>query len=158
MTVRRRPREFTPNEGNKNERLATTLRRCQERSLDDLKALLRIPSVSSLPAHSGDVRLAAEWTARRLERAGLENVAIRETAGHPVVTAEWLHAADRPTILIYGHFDVQPADPLELWTSPPFEPEIRDDRIYARGASDNTRLTNSSGCRAFAAPRSLGEC
>jgi len=109
----------------------------QERSLDDLKALLRIPSVSSLPAYSGDVRFAAEWTARRLEQAGLENVAIRETAGHPVVTADWLHAADRPTILIYGHYDVQPADPLELWTSPPFEPEIRDDRIYARGANDD---------------------
>ncbi len=109
----------------------------QKQHLEGLKALLRIPSVSSLPDHAGDVRRAAEWTADRLRRARLDHVEIRDTAGHPVVTADWLHATGGPTILIYGHYDVQPADPLDLWTSPPFEPEIRNDRIYARGANDD---------------------
>ena len=75
--------------------------------------------------------------AERLKTAGIEAVKILPTAGHPVVYGHWLHAPDKPTVLIYGHFDVQPADPLELWTTPPFEPEVRDERIYARGASDD---------------------
>src|SRR5262245_28666244 len=108
----------------------------RERSLDELKELLRIPSISALPAHKSDVKRAAEWVAGRLKRAGLESVQIIPTSGHPVVLAEWLHAPGKCTVLIYGHFDVQPADPLDLWKSPPFEPEIRDGRIYARGASD----------------------
>jgi len=99
--------------------------------------LLRIPSISALPEHAGDVQRAAEWVARRLAAAGLEGAQVMPTGGHPVVYAEWLHAPGKPTILIYGHFDVQPADPLELWTTPPFEPTIRDGRVYARGASDN---------------------
>jgi acetylornithine deacetylase/succinyl-diaminopimelate desuccinylase-like protein len=108
----------------------------RERSLEELKELLRIPSLSALPAHKPDVNRAALWVADRLRRAGLQGVQVIATSGHPVVYAEWLHAPGRCTALIYGHFDVQPADPLELWKTPPFEPEVRDERIYARGASD----------------------
>jgi acetylornithine deacetylase/succinyl-diaminopimelate desuccinylase-like protein len=107
------------------------------RYLDELFEFLRIPSISSLPDHAVDVKRAAEWVAERLKSAGLEAVRILPTEGHPVVYGQWLHAADKPTVLIYGHFDTQPVDPLELWTQPPFEPVIRDDRIYARGASDD---------------------
>lgn len=108
----------------------------QAESLSELKELLRIPSISSLPEHAEDVQRAAEWVAERLRTAGIEHVRIMPTGGHPVVYGDWLHAERKPTILIYGHFDVQPVDPLDLWTSLPFEPEVRDGRIYARGASD----------------------
>lgn len=109
----------------------------QGRFLDELFDYLRIPSVSSMSEHADDVQRAAEWVASRFGKAGIENVEVMPTGGHPVVYGDWLHAPGKPTVLIYGHFDVQPADPYELWTSPPFEPEIRDDRIYARGASDD---------------------
>ena len=109
----------------------------QPRYQEELLQLLRIPSVSALPEHAGDVQEAAHWVANRLAAAGLEQVHILPTAGHPVVFGEWTHAPGKPTVMIYGHFDTQPADPLELWTSPPFLPEIRDDRVYARGASDD---------------------
>ncbi len=109
----------------------------QPQHLDDLLQLLRIPSISSLPAHAADVQRAAQWVAARLKTAGLEDVQVLETGGHPVVYGAWLHAADKPTILIYGHFDTQPVDPLNLWTHPPFEPTVIDDRVYARGASDD---------------------
>jgi len=105
--------------------------------LEELTAFLRIPSISSLPEHAADVNRAADWVAERLKTAGIEAVQILPTAGHPVVYGQWLHAPDKPTIMIYGHFDTQPVDPLDLWTHPPFEPVIRDDRIYARGASDD---------------------
>ena len=108
----------------------------QERTLAEFLDFLRIPSISSLPEHAADVQRAAEWTAARMTRAGLEDVRILPTGGHPVVYGEWLHAPGRPTVLIYGHFDVQPVDPLDLWTSPPFEPVVTDGRVYARGASD----------------------
>jgi acetylornithine deacetylase/succinyl-diaminopimelate desuccinylase-like protein len=104
---------------------------------EELLEFLRIPSVSALPDHAGDVRRAGEWVERRLTKAGVEGVRMLETGGHPVVYGEWLHAAGKPTLLIYGHFDTQPADPLDLWNSPPFEPVIRDGRVYARGASDD---------------------
>ena len=107
------------------------------RYLDELCEFLRIPSISSLPEHTGDVRRAADWVADRLEVAGIEEVQVLPTGGHPVVYGQWLHASEGPTILIYGHFDVQPVDPIELWSQPPFEPVIKDDRIYARGASDD---------------------
>jgi len=107
------------------------------RYLDELFNFLRIPSISSLPEHAADVKRAAEWVANRLTTAGIEAVQILPTEGHPVVYGQWLHASDKPTILIYGHFDTQPVDPLDGWTQPPFEPVIRDDRIYARGASDD---------------------
>ena len=109
----------------------------KDRYLDELLDFLRIPSISALPAHAGDVARAGEWVAARLRTAGLEDVQVLPTGGHPVVYGEWLHASGKPTVLIYGHFDTQPADPYELWDSPPFEPAIRDDRVYARGATDD---------------------
>lgn len=108
-----------------------------EQYVAELTDFLRIPSVSSLSEHAEDVKRAAEWVAERLRKAGMEAVEVMPTGGHPVVYGQWLHAPGKPTVLIYGHFDVQPADPLELWTTAPFEPEVRDGRIYARGASDN---------------------
>ncbi len=109
----------------------------QDRFLEELLDFLRIPSISALPERAEDVARAAEWVARRLTRAGAENVEVLPTGGHPVVYGDWLHAEGKPTILIYGHFDVQPVDPVELWTHPPFEPTVVDGRVYARGASDD---------------------
>lgn len=105
--------------------------------LEELFDFLRIPSISALPGHAADVQRAAQWVADRLQAAGLEGVCILPTAGHPVVYGEHLHAPGKPTILIYGHFDVQPVDPVALWSSPPFEPVVRDGRVFARGASDD---------------------
>jgi acetylornithine deacetylase/succinyl-diaminopimelate desuccinylase-like protein len=109
----------------------------QERFLEELKALLRIPSISTLPEHKGDVRRAAEVLAMDLRCIGMENVEIIDTPGHPLVYADWLHAEGKPTCLAYGHYDVQPADPLDEWKSPPFEPTERDGNLYARGAVDD---------------------
>ena len=108
-----------------------------DRSVEELKDFLRIPSVSARSEHNADVRSAAEWVRDAATAAGLENATIMETAGHPVVYADWTHAHDAPTVLIYGHYDVQPAEPLELWTSPPFEPEVRNGDIFARGSVDD---------------------
>lgn len=108
----------------------------REQSLAELVELLRIPSVSTAEAHVQDTLDAAQWVAARLEKAGLENIAVEPTGVHACVYADWLHAPGKPTVLVYGHFDVQPADPLELWESPPFEPVVKDGRIYARGATD----------------------
>lgn len=99
--------------------------------------LLSIPSISALPEHKEDILRAAEWLAAYIKEIGLENVQLLEDGGNPVVYGDWLHAKGRPTVLIYGHYDVQPPDPLDEWLSPPFEPEIRNDNVYARGASDN---------------------
>ena len=107
----------------------------QDQYLDELLDFLRIPSISGLPENAPDVRRAGEWVMARCEAAGLENVEMMETGGHPVVYADWLHAPGKPTALIYGHFDTQPVDPLELWDNPPFEPTVIDGRVYARGAS-----------------------
>jgi acetylornithine deacetylase/succinyl-diaminopimelate desuccinylase-like protein len=126
-------------------------RQNQPRFLEELKALLRIPSISTLPEHKGDCRAAAEAVAADLKRIGMENVRLIETDGHPMVYADWLHAAGKPgvptdrsssvgwkpTVLVYGHYDVQPPDPLDEWLSPPFEPTERDGNIYARGAVDD---------------------
>lgn len=109
----------------------------QDRFEGELLDFLRIPSISSLPDHAEAVQEAAGWVARRAEQAGLENVVILPTEGHPVVYADWMHAAGKPVILIYGHFDTQPVDPIALWQSPPFEPRREGDRLYARGASDD---------------------
>ena len=105
--------------------------------LDELKQFLRIPSISTLSEHKNDIQRAAQFVADALQRAGLENVQIVPTQNHPLVYADWLHAPGRPTVLCYGHYDVQPPDPLELWTNPPFEPTLRDGNIYARGSSDD---------------------
>jgi acetylornithine deacetylase/succinyl-diaminopimelate desuccinylase-like protein len=115
----------------------TYLEEQQSRYQEELLQFLSIPSISSLPEHADAVQQAARWTVDRLRSAGLENVQILSTGGHPVAYGEWLHAAGKATVMIYGHFDTQPADPLHLWTSPPFEPEVRNDRVYARGASDD---------------------
>jgi len=109
----------------------------QLRFLNELKDLLRIPSVSTLPQNKEDVRRAAEFVADQLRSAGMEHVEVIPTAGHPLVYADWLHAAGKPTVLSYGHYDVQPPDPLDEWKSPPFEPEERNGNIYARGAVDD---------------------
>jgi len=104
---------------------------------DELFAFLRIPSISATPENRPDMRRAAEWLSARMREAGLQ-ASIHQTPGHPVVLGEWREAGpDKPTVLIYGHYDVQPAEPLELWTSPPFEPAVRDGRIYARGSVDD---------------------
>jgi acetylornithine deacetylase/succinyl-diaminopimelate desuccinylase-like protein len=107
------------------------------RFLDELKSLLRIPSISTLPEHNSDVSLAAQWLGRELKRIGMEHVEVIETSGHPLVYADWLHAAGKPTCLCYGHYDVQPPDPLNEWKTPPFDPTERDGNIYARGAVDD---------------------
>ncbi|HEU4636332.1 MAG TPA: dipeptidase [Edaphobacter sp.] len=112
----------------------------QHRFVEELKALIRIPSVSTLPEHNGDVRRAAEFIASELRRIGMENVRLVETAtgGHPLVYGDWLHAeGGAPTVLCYGHYDVQPAEPLDEWISPPFEPAERNGNLYARGAVDD---------------------
>ncbi|MGA2505282.1 MAG: dipeptidase [Anaerolineales bacterium] len=104
--------------------------------LDTFKEILAIPSVSTDPAHAADIRKAADWLASQLRGLGMQNVQIFPTAKHPVVYGEWLGAPSAPVVLIYGHYDVQPADPLDLWKSAPFDPEVRGENIYARGASD----------------------
>ena len=109
----------------------------RDRYVHELTEYLAIPSISALPQHKADVRRAAEWTRDELTRVGLENARIEETPGHPIVYGEWLHAEGAPTILFYGHYDVQPVDPLDLWETPPFEASVRDGEIYARGAADD---------------------
>ncbi len=109
----------------------------RDRYLDELKAFLAIPSISALPDHAGDVRRCADWCADEMRRVGLQNVRLFETPGHPVVYGDWLGAPGAPTMLFYGHYDVQPVDPVELWDSPPFEATVRDGELYARGAADD---------------------
>jgi acetylornithine deacetylase/succinyl-diaminopimelate desuccinylase-like protein len=109
-----------------------------DRFLQELIELLRIPSLSADPAHAGDVRQAADWLAEHLRQLGAENVAVMETAGHPVVYGEWLGAgADKPTVLVYGHYDVVPAALEDGWDTPPFEPVVKDGKVFARGATDD---------------------
>jgi acetylornithine deacetylase/succinyl-diaminopimelate desuccinylase-like protein len=109
--------------------------------LEDLKAFLRIPSISTDPEHKDDIRRAAEFALGMLKKAGMSNAHLIEGEGNPLVYGEWLGAAGKPTLLLYGHYDVQPADPLDEWKSPPFEPDIRNDNIYARGAVDDKGQT-----------------
>jgi len=109
----------------------------RERFRLELLELLRLPSISTLPEHRQDVWRAAEFVAQHLKGAGLEAVEVIETAGHPLVYGEWLGAPGKPTVLLYGHYDVQPVDPLDLWETPPFEPTLKGDNLYARGASDD---------------------
>ncbi len=105
--------------------------------VEELKSFIEIPSVSTDPAYATDVQRAAEFVATRLIAAGLSDARVHPTGGHPVVTASWRRAPGKPTILIYGHYDVQPPDPLAAWASPPFQPVVRDNRLYGRGASDD---------------------
>jgi acetylornithine deacetylase/succinyl-diaminopimelate desuccinylase-like protein len=105
--------------------------------VEELKGFLRIPCVSTKSEHKADMLKAAQWLVEQMRGMGLEHVKILPTAGHPVVYADWLHAAGKPTVLIYGHYDVQPAEPLELWTTGAFEPTVRNGELYARGAVDD---------------------
>lgn len=109
----------------------------EERFLEELKDFIRIPSISTLPEHEGDVRRAAEFVASGMRSVGLENVEIIPTAKYPLVYADWLNAPGRPTVLCYGHYDVQPPDPIEAWHTPPFQPTVRNGNLYARGAVDD---------------------
>ena len=110
----------------------------QESHLEELLAFLAIPSVSTQPKHKPDVKRAANWLAAKMGEAGMENIQVIEYGGQPLVYSDWLHAGESaPTVLIYGHYDVQPAEPFDLWQSHPFEPQLRDEFIYARGASDD---------------------
>ena len=112
-------------------------RQNQPRFLNELKDLLRIPSISTLPENKGDCRRAAEFLLAELTRIGFEHARLIETEGHPLVYADWLHAAGKPVGLFYGHYDVQPVDPLDEWLSPPFEPAERDGNLYGRGTCDD---------------------
>ena len=114
-----------------------TLADNQDRYLRDLTEFIAIPSVSTDPAHAADVRRAAEWVAARLRKAGPIEVETWETPHHPAVFGRWNGAPGAPTVLIYGHCDVQPADPVELWHSPPFVLTERNGRLYGRGVSDD---------------------
>ncbi len=107
------------------------------RYIEELKDYLRIPSISTLPAHKKDMKTCANFVAKKLKEAGMKNVKLIPTKGNPLVYGEWLGAPGKPTVLIYGHYDVQPVDPLEEWDSDPFEPVIKDGKIWARGADDN---------------------
>ncbi len=113
----------------------------RERYLDELKQWLRIPSISTLPENKPDIRRAADFARDQLRAAGLETELIEKEGHNPLIYAEWLGAPGKPTLLLYGHYDVQPPDPLDEWKSPPFEPEIRNDNIYARGSSDDKGQT-----------------
>jgi len=109
----------------------------KENYVDELKDFLKIPSISTLAENKKDMSTAAEFVSKKMKTAGLENVNIIQTKGHPLVYADWLHAPGKPTVLVYGHYDVQPVDPIDLWDSPPFEPTIKDGKIFARGATDD---------------------
>jgi acetylornithine deacetylase/succinyl-diaminopimelate desuccinylase-like protein len=113
----------------------------QSEFVEGLRSFLRIPSVSTLPEHEADVRRAAEFVLQELSAAGMTKAELIEGRGNPLVYAEWMNAPGKPTILFYGHYDVQPPDPLDEWKSPPFEPEIRGQDIFARGSSDDKGQT-----------------
>ncbi len=117
--------------------LTLYLQQNEERFVEDLKAVLRIPSVSADPGRKDDCQRCAEYLARELKKIGMTRAEVVPTKGHPVVYAEWLGAPGKPTVLLYGHYDVQPPDPLELWKTPPFEPVVRDGKLFARGAVDD---------------------
>lgn len=109
----------------------------KDRYLKELTEFLQIPSISTDKEHASDVKRCAEWVADHMRRVGMQKVQVFPTARHPIVYSEWLGAPGKPTVLFYGHYDVQPADPLNLWTSPPFEPTIRGENLYARGSADD---------------------
>ncbi|MCW8805096.1 MAG: dipeptidase [Ignavibacteriaceae bacterium] len=109
----------------------------KEKYVEELKDFLKIPSISTSEKNKGDMITAAKFVEKQLAESGMENVKIIDTKGHPLVYADWLNAPEKPTLLVYGHYDVQPVDPVNLWDSPPFEPTIKDGNIYARGATDD---------------------
>ncbi len=109
----------------------------KNRYMDELKELIAIPSISTNPENTGDIQRCAQWLADHLRGLGIEHVQVIPTEKHPIVYGDWLHADGKPTVLIYGHYDVQPVDPIELWTSPPFEATVREGNLYARGTADD---------------------
>src|SRR2546426_11598615 len=111
----------------------------RDRYLDELKALLAIPSISALPQHAADVKRCAEWCADEMRRIGLQNVRLIDTPGNPVVYGDWLGGQGAPTGLFYGPYDVQPGGPVDLWGSPPLQAAVPDGEIYARGSADDKR-------------------
>ena len=113
------------------------LEKTREQGLRELKEFVAIPSISSEPDRSQEVRRAADHLKQQLTQAGLQHAQVIATRGHPVVYADWLNAPSRPTVLVYGHYDVQPVDPLDLWEAPPFEPVQRDGLLFGRGSSDD---------------------
>jgi acetylornithine deacetylase/succinyl-diaminopimelate desuccinylase-like protein len=119
------------------QKLMETVERNKDRYLGELSEFLAIPSVSSQKEHDGDMRRCAQWVSDHMKRIGLQNTQIFETPGHPVVYGEWLGAPGKPTVLLYGHYDVQPVDPVNLWSSPPFEASIRGEYLYGRGSADD---------------------
>ena len=121
--------------------LETYITENESRFLEDLKGWLRIPSISTLPEHAADIRQAALYAVDQLTAIGFERARLIETSGHPLVYGEWLEAPGKPTLLMYGHYDVQPVDPVNLWHTPPFEPTIRGDNLYCRGACDDKGQT-----------------
>ena len=120
-------------------KIDTFVRENEQRLLDELLTLIRIPSISTSPEHKGDVEKAARYVADALGKAGLENVEMIPTSGHPLVYGDWLHAPGKPTVLCYGHYDVQPPDPLELWETPPFEPIDTRTETSMRAARPTTK-------------------
>ncbi len=133
-------RQVALNSGQKivlNDRVLTHLTAHHDAILNELIEFAAIPSVSTDPAHADDMRRAAQWVADKLGASGPVTVRIIETPGNPIVYGEWLGAPGQPTALVYGHYDVQPPDPLDKWHSAPFTPTVRDGRLYARGVSDD---------------------
>jgi acetylornithine deacetylase/succinyl-diaminopimelate desuccinylase-like protein len=120
-----------------DEALETQLESTRDRRHESYLEFLRIPSISALPQHAGDIRRAAAWIAAELKRIGFEHAEVVETPWHPIVYADWLHAENAPTFVVYGHYDVQPVDPLDEWESTPFDPFIREGRVVGRGAADD---------------------
>jgi acetylornithine deacetylase/succinyl-diaminopimelate desuccinylase-like protein len=129
----------------------------RQENLNELLEFLRIPSVSAQSDHKPDIERAAKWVAGRLAAAGLENIEIVPTKMHPLVYGESLHAPGKPTVLFYGHYDVQPAEPLELWTSPAFEPAIRDGNLYGRGTADDKGQVHIHLCALDAIMKTAGK-
>lgn len=119
------------------DKVVSTINANAQRYIDEMIELLKIPSISADSTRNADTRRAGEWIAAKLGNIGIDNVELIETGGHPVVYGDWLHAEGKPTILVYGHYDVQPVDPIDLWDSPPFEPVIKNGNIYGRGTSDD---------------------
>ncbi|WP_374049090.1 dipeptidase [Neobacillus sp. OS1-32] len=129
--------EIKNRKGDNMSQLAEFLATNQNKNVEELKELLRIPSISAQSEHKEDVQTAASWIADKLKNIGMEHVEVIQTEGHPIIYADWLHQENAPTVLVYGHYDVQPVDPVHLWETPPFEPTIRDEKIFARGATDD---------------------
>jgi len=137
-------------------RCESSLVQYEAEHLEALRDFLRIPSVSALPQHQTDVQRAAEWVAQRLRTLGIPDVRLLPTERNPIVYGQWIVDPTLPTVLVYGHYDVQPPDPLELWETPPFEPVVRDGRLYARGASDDKGNMFAALCGIEALIRIIG--